>query len=523
MSNIKVSFELIETLARCGVMDYCVCPGSRNAPLIEVLEKCENIRVFYHFDERAAGFFALGRMKKTGRPVAVVTTSGTAVMETLPALTEAYYSNCPLVVLSADRPKYFRQSGAPQVVDQMGVLRSVVDQELDLEAANSKDVFVLQQLKTLERSIHINICFDEPLLDEPISSWRVSHKGDSLKCLSLVDLKMEPLETPQISKPLVILSGLSDKVYDDVKEWLKNWSGPVYAEAPSGLRQEDTNTFWVRDPQEVETLFSHQILDSVIRIGDVPTLRFWRDLERKYKNIPVLSLSERAFSGLGRCPDKPYALTKSHLQTLLNMRWDFSKALSQKEKISNRDKVSGLLSQYPLSEPAMIYQLSQRIDSCSFLFLGNSLPIREWDQFAERKGWKCSANRGANGIDGLLASFLGQCQSKGENWCVIGDQSALYDLNSLALVKEQGEGVIRIVVVNNGGGCIFRQLNYADYFSNPHTFNFSGAAEMFGLEYCCYKGEGEFPTPTKSHTLIELVPAQNESDQFWSSYKRDSV
>jgi 2-succinyl-5-enolpyruvyl-6-hydroxy-3-cyclohexene-1-carboxylate synthase len=141
--------RLIDAVRALGATEFCVCAGSRNSPLLAVLG-ASALRLFSFVDERSAAFFALGRIKLHGHPVAVVTTSGTAVAELLPAAVEAFYSGLPLILISADRPARFRGTGAPQSIEQAGIF----------------GVYAETELETWSRSkpVHVNIEFEEPLL-----------------------------------------------------------------------------------------------------------------------------------------------------------------------------------------------------------------------------------------------------------------------------------------------------------------------------------------------------------------------
>jgi 2-succinyl-5-enolpyruvyl-6-hydroxy-3-cyclohexene-1-carboxylate synthase len=150
MTNIGRARELVDRLRALGVGEFCVCAGSRNSPLLAVLGS-SGARLYSFVDERSAAFFALGRIKLHGRPVAVVTTSGTAVAELLPAAVEAHYSSLPLVLVTADRPARFRGTGAPQCIEQEGIFGPYAAREFD-------DT----------RPVHFNIEFDEPLIDDPV-------------------------------------------------------------------------------------------------------------------------------------------------------------------------------------------------------------------------------------------------------------------------------------------------------------------------------------------------------------------
>lgn len=149
MGNIERASRLIEEVRAAGAAEFCVCAGSRNSPLLAVLGKSD-ARLFSFVDERSAAFFALGRIKLHGAPVVVVTTSGTAVAELLPATIEAYYSGLPLVLLTADRPARFRGTGAPQSIEQLEIFGPYAETSLSMW--------------TGLRPLHLNLEFDEPLL-----------------------------------------------------------------------------------------------------------------------------------------------------------------------------------------------------------------------------------------------------------------------------------------------------------------------------------------------------------------------
>jgi 2-succinyl-5-enolpyruvyl-6-hydroxy-3-cyclohexene-1-carboxylate synthase len=151
MGNVDTARRLIEAVRKTGSEEFCLCGGSRNAPLIVAVAEREDVRVFSFVDERSAAFFALGRMKLHGQPVSVVTTSGTAAAELLPAAVEAHYSGLPLILITADRPARFRGTAAPQSIEQIGLFGPYADTELDAWSRR--------------RPLHLNVELDEPLLD----------------------------------------------------------------------------------------------------------------------------------------------------------------------------------------------------------------------------------------------------------------------------------------------------------------------------------------------------------------------
>jgi 2-succinyl-5-enolpyruvyl-6-hydroxy-3-cyclohexene-1-carboxylate synthase len=148
MTNLETARQTLALARSLGAVDFCVCAGSRNSPLLTVVGTGATSFV----DERSAAFFALGRAKRDRRPVVVITTSGTAVAELLPAAVEAYYSATPLIFITADRPARYRGTGAPQAIEQAEIFG--VYAETNAESWSRT------------RALHINVEFDEPLLDE---------------------------------------------------------------------------------------------------------------------------------------------------------------------------------------------------------------------------------------------------------------------------------------------------------------------------------------------------------------------
>ena len=150
-------------LAQCclgGICEWVVCPGARNMALLQVLAAAEDLVKWTHFDERSAAFFALGRIQDMGLPVAVVTTSGTAAAELLPAVVEAYYERRPLLLLTADRPADYRGSAAPQAIEQADLF-GIYAPTIDLETPDSLPEDILEDWDYAS-PLHINVCLPDP-------------------------------------------------------------------------------------------------------------------------------------------------------------------------------------------------------------------------------------------------------------------------------------------------------------------------------------------------------------------------
>ena len=158
--NTTLATNVLNQLKILSIKDVIICPGGRNIPLVFQLEDDPSFNPYFWYEERSAAFFAIGRSRISGVPIAVVTTSGTAAGELLPATMEAYYSSVPLLLITADRPRSMRQSGAPQTTDQVGLFHKHVTFALDVEG---EEPLCLSKWD-LKGPAHLNVCFEEPLL-----------------------------------------------------------------------------------------------------------------------------------------------------------------------------------------------------------------------------------------------------------------------------------------------------------------------------------------------------------------------
>ena len=260
-------------------------------------------------------------------------------------------------------------------------------------------------------------------------------------------------ETPALpgSRPLVILGGLHESRRTTVRDFAKKLNAPIYAEPLSGLREDLAHLSITAG----ERMIGCGNFDSVIRIGNVPTLRFWRDLDESRRDLPLISFSALPFTGCSRGEVFPLESLPSDITPRERDEAFFT---ADHERAA---AIAQLLDDEPYSELAMFRSLSQSIPPNARVYLGNSLPIREWDLAAirEPRGFEIAANRGANGIDGQLSTFFGQCDPGRSNVCVVGDLTAIYDSNAPWIVQQLDAGIDwRIVIINNGGGRIFSRV-----------------------------------------------------------------
>jgi len=515
--NAILASETLGHLTGLGVEAFVICAGARNAPLVTTLLHSageKGCHVWSHFDERTAAFFAMGLARRSARPVAVMTTSGTAVAELLPAVIESFYSGIPLVLVTADRPAHFRGSGAPQAIEQVGLFGQYAPTALDVSSVEELGGIAAWNGKT---PLHLNVCFDEPTADDRAAGWE---RRELSLFRSDSDSSADEALTAfcqNTERPLVLLGSLDESWRAGVERFLKMTGLPFWAEGSSGLRECQA----LKDQRlGSEFRISELKPGGILRIGGVPSCRFWRDLEGRHE-IDVITVSQLEFSGLARVSR---VLT---CETFPSLKMETQEGWGDDPILLNDTKLEGLLTRHEGSEPSFVRQLSEIIPTEALVFLGNSMPIREWNLAATCAvpHSQCFASRGANGIDGQIATFLGLAEGSDESWGVFGDLTALYDLNAPALLRAETGEKKRIVILNNGGGRIFSRLpSMADLppaakrrTENHHDRTFRSWAEMWDLDYVAWHPGDPFPELDREVVVIEAVLNNEATEGFWEA------
>lgn len=512
--------RVLDACAGAGITDYVVCAGARNAPLVLGLVRGGGVRVWHHFEERGAGFFALGRTMDTGRPCAVVTTSGTAAAELLPAVVEAHYQGRPLLVITADRPAEFRGSGAPQAIEQVGLYGGYVEGCRDVQEGTEEVLAGWSRL----RPWHVNVCLEEEE-EVPVLGALGAAVEPTRKLAGVVELATF-LRDRVFEGLVVLVGGLEPEEREDAFHFLKDLGVPVVADATSGLR-EALGGLALADG---DRLLRSQRPGKVLRLGDVPVGRFWRDLEN-LEEVEVCSVTRTGFSGLAR---KSTVLQGrvDHVLRGLGQVQGLGDILEHLEMGRRRkSELEELLERYPDSEPALVRVLSTYATLGECVYLGNSLPIREWNLVAQRDTpmMDVRANRGANGIDGQLSTWLGSTVERDGAWAVVGDLTALYDLAAPSLLPQCGGAGRVLVVLNNGGGQIFGRLprlqgvgeKESAVMANAHGTGFAEWAKMWGMGHVRVTGMENFDfEPGEGTTVLEICPDAKQTAQFWAAYEK---
>ncbi len=511
-ANTAAARALVAGLASAGVRYAVVTPGSRSTPLVFALADQDVIRPWLVIDERSAGFFALGLARAAGTPVPVACTSGTAVANLFPAIAEANLSRIPLVALTADRPPRLRDLGAAQTIDQVHIFGRHVRWSVDLPApAASSDApafevagsrAVRMALAGLPGPVQVNAPFDEPLVESPADhppDWRpvpgplpkTPHPPDPAAIAEVRRLM------GAARRPLIVAGPETGGLPAGPLLCLARALGaPVLADPLSGLRAGverdapvlDAYDAWLRSVMPPAP-------DFVLRFGAAPTSKVLNQF---------LASSETAAQVLVDLPGgfrEPNGLSPIVLAgdagavaaELAGARYPADPAWCARWVEADRAARTALDDACRADdggfEGRVFAELRELLPPGSALVAGNSMPVRDLDDFfgLREAPLDVAANRGANGIDGVVSSAAGAAAAGRPTAAVVGDVAFLHDLNALWLVREYALPLL-LVVVNNDGGGIFHYLPQAAYesrferwFATPPRIDVCRSAALFDL------------------------------------------
>jgi 2-succinyl-5-enolpyruvyl-6-hydroxy-3-cyclohexene-1-carboxylate synthase len=559
--NEKWCTCLIDQLTLQGVNYFCIAPGSRSTPLVLAIAAHPHAHAMVHFDERGAAFHALGVAKATGKPAAVVVTSGTAVGNLYPAVMEASLTRTPLILLTADRPPELRDCGANQTLDQVKIFGSFLRWEIDLPCPDSALLenylqrtvayAVMRACASPFGPVQLNCMFREPLFSPSFESEALSHAPiiyASGACEPDTAHLQEWARALSQVKKGVILAGILPPYssLSSLYALAESLKWPIFPDILSGIRshgaQESIIAHYDLILKSLPDLFK---VDAVLHLGDQfvsKTLLEWIDrckpslyfsvADHPYRHDPKHSVTHRiSCDPLSFCKKLLPILSASSSEWL--SEWKFLSREIEEEPLQEKMREESAI----LSEPEIIFSLNTLPETWA-LFLANSMPIRDADLFffpKEKKG-PIFGNRGVSGIDGNIATAIGIAQgSKRPTVALLGDQAALHDINSLAQLKKADIPVI-FLIINNGGGGIFSFLPIAqkkdimeEYFAASHSYSFEAAAALFQIPYFRptsrenWQFIWEETLDKQESCLIEVVTSRHENallhQKFYATLK----
>src|SRR6266542_3855485 len=483
-ANRRLALTLVDELVRAGLADACLAPGSRSAPLALALAEHPAIRVHVHLDERSAAFFALGAAKASGRPAAVACTSGTAAANLHPAVVEADHARTPLLVLTADRPPELRGTGANQTVDQVklygGGVRWFCEVGAPDPAAGSGEDGGAGAGRGAGRywrslasrawaaatgppagPVHLNLAFAEPLLADRLTGEPAPGRPDGAPWTRVPRPRLHPAPAEvaalagavRSSARGLLVVGWGAELRAEAADRFAAASGwPVLADPLSGARRGPAAVSTYDTLLRLPDFAAEHRPDLVVRVGAGPTskaLAGWLD-----ESVPQLVVDpeggwlDPGRAAGGRLVADPSALLAAGAGAKWLDRWRAADALARR---AIDELLDGMEEPF---EGRVARDLVAALPAGATLLVGSSMPVRDVDAFAApREALRLLANRGASGIDGLVATTLGAAAAgEGPTAALLGALAFLHDATSVLGAARRPRGAALVVCDNDGGG-----------------------------------------------------------------------
>tara|TARA_R110002167_G_scaffold66040_7_gene187021 strand:+ start:20958 stop:22778 length:1821 start_codon:yes stop_codon:yes gene_type:complete len=523
-----------------------ISPGSRNAPLTIGFSNHPEIKTLSVVDERCAAFFALGIAQQTQKPVAILCTSGSALLNYYPAIAEAFYSNIPLVVISADRPKHLIDIGDGQTIRQENVFENhilfsanLVENE-KFKTRNSQLIGEALQIATSQKGpVHINVPFDEPLY-ETVSELQEFH----FPHISMSSLDNSHIDYDAFSKiwnaaeKKMILVGVNypDKELHQLIDFYANdESVLILTETTSNLSHKKAidsidQLIFSLDESQFEDL-KPEIL---ITFGGMIVSKKIKQFLRKYAPKHHWNIDERKAVNTFFClsefiQTKPVDFFTNFNKLILKKESNYQQKWLQLRD-EKRVKHQQYLSKTTHSDFKVFEQIIESVPNNCQLQISNSAIIRYAQLFTINKTNNVFCNRGTSGIDGSTSTAIGAAfASENQTVFITGDISFFYDSN--ALWNTNIPSNFRIVLINNSGGGIFKILpgpkatNALQYFETPHCLTAEHLCKMYEFEYQkAFSSETvknelvDFYKTSEKPKILEIFTPSAENDLILSAY-----
>ena len=546
-SNKILSQTITQLCLAAGIDHIVISPGSRNAPLIIGFTEHPSFKNFSIVDERCAAFFALGLAQQLKRPVALVCTSGSALLNYYPAIAEAFYSNIPLVIISADRPSHLIDVGDGQTIRQEHVFENHILFSADCiegEAFNDYNEEIvnvaLQTAITEQGPVHINAPFSEPLYE----------RVDALQCEPKLIAFENDSETKEIDLALfinkwnkaerkMILVGVLppnsiEEVYIDVLA--ADPSVIVLTETTSNLHHE---SFFPAIDQLIAPLdeegFEKLRPELLLTFGGMVVSKKIKAFLRRHQasehwHIDAKKANDTFFMRPHHIKSEPNAFLRDFLSQTNQIKSSY-KSYWQLIKNYRLNLHFKFEKQVSYSDFKAFSILFQKLPSQINLQLSNSATIRYSQLFDHNPTINVYCNRGTSGIDGSMSTAIGASYASSlPTVFVSGDLSFFYDSN--ALWNNYIPSTFRIIVINNNGGGIFRILpgameadHFQEYYETKHQLTAKHLCKMYDIEYVSandalslHAGLNEFYKTSIGPKLLEVFTPSEENDKVLKAY-----
>jgi len=510
MSNsTALARSIIKQLIELGIKDVVLSPGSRNAPLsIALYEASEKGLIDLHvrIDERGAAFFALGISKASSRYVPVVCTSGTAVANYYPALLEAHHSDINLLLLTADRPARLRRTGSNQTTNQSNIFGAFVRTSLDTD----KDLDLSTALSG-SGPVHINLQFDEPLLDKDNADWL-----SEIRVKTQEMGKSEVIEVNTESKKSLVIVGHDRAGFsvDEIEKFASDLAAPLLAEDPLVFEDAIAHAPIVLSDEKARIALA---AENVFVIGRTTLSRSINAYIQGAKKVIVIDPRTENID-TSRTSDEIYTqIPRVKMPLDIDQNWhDLWKKYESLAAIA-----LSVLPEWSEAELATI--IAEELEDDTALFISSSRPVRDLESFAvPRSGLNTYANRGLAGIDGNISTALGIASQHSESYAVIGDLAFLHDISALANPTQDN---LTIIVVDNDGGGIFSTLGqrgskgFETIFGTPHGIDIASVVKSFGISSQQISSAKELHIALQQihsglHVIVAKMPDREQNADF---------
>lgn len=527
---------LVDELLRCGLSDAVVAPGSRSAPLAMAFAEHGGhgagagtgnpaVRLHVRIDERSAGYLAVGLGKASGRPAAVVCTSGTAAANLHPAVVEASHAGVPLIVLTADRPPELRDTGSNQTIDQLKLYQGAVRWFCEVGAPEARAGMVAYWRSIASRAwslanapgdpgpVHLNAAFREPLVPDGHRDWPEALDGRPGGAPWTEAWKAPEPHTPA-APAATVASERGVLVVGDTTEDAGRYVAaaeaagwPVFAEPSSNARRGECAIATYHHLLGAGEFVAAHRPDAVVTVGKPglsrPLLALLGDVSRHVAVDACPRGSDPRRSAAARVP------VQARLE-LSPSEPGWLRAWQRADAVARRAVDEVLDADDRPTEPRLARDLAAAVPDGALLVVGSSMPVRDLDQtMRPRAGLRVLANRGASGIDGSVSTAVGAALAHGgPSFALLGDLAFLHDQNGLVLGADEPRPDLLVVVVNNDGGGIFSLLPQAGHvasfervFGTPHGIDLSHLAGAYGIRYRTLARMGELPAALTGNGL----------------------
>lgn len=544
--KIPLAQAVIEIFRQKEIQHIVISPGSRNAPLTMGFTNQEGFTCYSIADERCAAFFALGLAQQLQKPVAVVCTSGSAVLNYYPAVAEAFYSQIPLLIVSADRPKSKIDIGDGQTIRQENVFANhiVFSANLTENASEHNDSLIVSAIETAisqKGPAHINVPFEEPLYETLLEPTYVPKVTTSAIEEAEFTLATKFISEWQLAKKKLILVGellpnaIEQKYIDSLAE---DKSVLVLLEKTSNLHH---SSFIDRIDTLISTFTEEEKLnfqpDILLTFGGMVVSKRIKSLLRNYQPKQHWHIDEfRAYDTFGCLSQHFKTNSTSFLSQLLaennvvELKYQNDFQSIWQDRLVKHQKY---MSEIPFSDFKVFDFLSRNLPENIQLQVSNSSPIRYLQLLPCNKTIEVFCNRGTSGIDGSTSTAIGAAvANKKPTVLITGDISFLYDSN--ALWNNYIPKNFKIILINNSGGGIFRILpghqeteTFNTFFETSHHLTAEHLAKMYDFEYTSVQNENElhsvwdsFISNQNTPSILEIFTPEKINDIVLLDYFR---